>query len=203
MRYVYVIFILLVITAVSILGFRGTPFKKPPLEIFPDMDHQPKYKPQSPSLFFADGRTDRPVPPHTVPRGGLIEDVHLATGMTESGEFAAGFPMEVTADLLQRGQDRYEIFCTPCHGSLGDGNGITKQYGMAATPTYHDDRLRDMSEGEIYNTITHGKNLMGRYGDKLSVSDRWAVVSYVRVLQRAAQGTVDDVPPANRSELGL
>jgi mono/diheme cytochrome c family protein len=143
------------------------------------------------------------VPPHTVPRGGLIEDVHLATGKTESGEFATGFPVEITRDLLDRGQERYEIFCTPCHGSLGDGNGITKQYGMAATPTYHDARLRDMSEGEIYNTITHGKNLMGRYGDKLSVSDRWAVVAYVRVLQRAAQGSVDDIPPENRSELGL
>ncbi len=203
MRYAYVILFLLVVSALSILGFRGSTSKQPPLEIFPDMDHQPKYKPQSTSVFFADGRTDRPVPPHTVPRGGLIEDVHLGTGKDSSGDWAVGFPMEVTADLITRGQERFTIFCAPCHGALGDGNGITKQYGMAATPSYHDDRLRDMNEGEIFNTITHGKNLMGRYGDKLSVNDRWAIIAYVRALQRAAQGTIEDVPTENRSELGL
>ncbi|MEZ5276195.1 MAG: cytochrome c [Opitutaceae bacterium] len=203
MRYVYVIFLLLVVTAVSILGFRGSAFKKPPLEIFPDMDHQPKYKPQSPSLFFADGRTDRPVPAHTVPRGAIIGNAHLTEGKTPSGEWARTFPMDVTDELLDRGQDRFQIFCLPCHGALGDGNGITKQYGMAATPSYHDPRLREMAEGEIFNTITHGKNLMGRYGDKLTPADRWAVIAYVRALQTAAQGTVNDVPPANRSELGL
>jgi mono/diheme cytochrome c family protein len=203
MRYAYAIFILLVVAVLSIFGLRGTPFKRPPVEIFSDMDRQPKYKPQSESRFFQDGRTDRPVPANTVPREGFIEDAQLATGKTDTGEFASGFPMEVTLELMARGQDRFQIFCTPCHGALGDGNGITRQYGMAATPTYHDDRLRNMSEGEIFNTITHGKNLMGRYGDKLSVEDRWAVIAYVRALQRTQQGTVDDVPPANRSELGL
>ena len=203
MRYAYLVFILLVVAVLSIFGLRGTPFKSPPVEIFNDMDRQPKYKPQSESGFFADGRTDRPVPANTVPREGYIEDTHLATGRTDSGDFAPGFPIEVTQKLMARGRDRYQIFCTPCHGALGDGNGITRQYGMAATPSYHDDRLRDMSEGEIFNTITHGKNLMGRYGDKMPVEDRWAVIAYVRALQRTRQGTVDDVPPANRSELGL
>ena len=203
MRYAYAIFILLVVAVLTIFGLRGTPFKSPPVEIFSDMDRQPKYKPQSESEFFADGRTDRPVPVGTVPREGFIEDVQLATGKTDAGEFASGFPVEVTLELMTRGQDRFQIFCAPCHGALGDGSGITRQYGMAATPSYHDDRLRDMSEGEIFNTITHGKNLMGRYGDKMSVEDRWAVIAYVRALQRTHQGTVDDVPPANRSELGL
>lgn len=203
MRYAYLIFILLAVAVLSIFGLRGTPFKSPPVEIFNDMDRQPKYKPQSESGFFADGRTDRPVPANTVPREGYIEDPHLATGRTDSGDFTPGFPVEVTQELMARGRDRYQIFCTPCHGALGDGNGITRQYGMAATPSYHDDRLRDMSEGEIFNTITHGKNLMGRYGDKMSVEDRWAVIAFVRALQRARQGAVDDVPPANRSELGL
>ena len=203
MRYAYAVFVLLTVAVVSIFGLRGTPFKRPPIEIFPDMDRQPKYKPQSESLFFADGRTDRPIPPNTVPREGYYESTHLATGKTDSGEFASGFPIEVTRELMVRGQDRYQIFCAPCHGGLGDGKGITRQYGMIATASYHDDRLREMSEGEIFNTITNGKNLMGRYGDKLSVEDRWAVVAYIRALQRAHQGTVDDVPPANRSELGL
>ena len=183
MRYAYAIFILLVVAVLSIFGLRGTPSKNPPVEIFSDMDRQPKYKPQSESGFFADGRTDRPVPANTVPREGFIEDVQLATGKTDAGEFASGFPIEVTLELMERGQDRFQIFCAPCHGSLGDGAGITRQYGMAATPTYHDDRLRNMSEGEIFNTITHGKNLMGRYGDKMSVEDRWAVIAYVKKLQ--------------------
>jgi mono/diheme cytochrome c family protein len=203
MRYAYAIFVLLVVAVLSIFGLRGTPFKSPPVEIFSDMDRQPKYKPQSESSFFADGRTDRPVPANTIPRKGYIADTHLATGKSDSGEFASGFPIEVTSELMARGRDRYQIFCTPCHGALGDGNGITRQYGMVATASYHDDRVREMSEGEIYNTITNGKKTMGRYGDKMSVEDRWAVVAYLRALQRTNQGTVDDVPPANRSELGL
>jgi mono/diheme cytochrome c family protein len=203
MRYAYVIFFFLVVAVVSIFGLRGHTFRKPPLEIFRDMDRQPKYKPQSPSAFFADGRTDRPVPPHTAPRGALIRDSVIASGMNADGSFTTEFPVEVTAELMARGHDRFQIFCSPCHGAIGDGNGITKQYGMAATPTYHDARLRDMPVGEIFNTITHGKNLMGRYGDKLAVKDRWAVIAYVRALQKAAQGTADDVPPEHRSELGL
>ena len=108
--------------------------------------------------------------------------------------------------LLERGRDRYAIYCTPCHGLVGDGNGVTKRYGMGATPSYHDDRLRQMAEGEIYNTITNGKqpaNNMPSYADKLIPADRWAVVAYVRALQRAQTGKIADVPADHRSELGL
>jgi len=112
----------------------------------------------------------------------------------------------VDLGLLQRGHDRYAIYCQPCHGGVGDGNGITKKYGMGATPTYHDDRLRQMAEGEIYNTITNGKqpaNNMPSYADKLTPQDRWAVIAYVRALQRAQHGTVADVPGEHQAELGL
>jgi mono/diheme cytochrome c family protein len=109
----------------------------------------------------------------------------------------------VTNELLARGRQRYDMFCAPCHGRTGDGNGITKQYGMGATPTYHDERIRSMPEGEIYNTIANGKNTMMGYGDRLVVTDRWAIVAYLRALQRAQQGTVDDVKSAYRPELGL
>jgi mono/diheme cytochrome c family protein len=105
--------------------------------------------------------------------------------------------------LLERGKDRYTIYCAPCHGALGDGNGITKKYGMGATPTFHDDRLRQIAEGEIYQTITNGKNNMLSYADKLVPADRWAVIAYVRALQRAQTGTAADVPAAHKSELGL
>ena len=103
--------------------------------------------------------------------------------------------------MILRGQSRYQIYCQPCHGTLGDGNGITKQYGMIATPSYHDDRLRGMAEGELFNTITNGKNTMSSYADKLSPDDRWAVIAYVRALQRAHHASVDDVPLEHRGDL--
>jgi mono/diheme cytochrome c family protein len=214
MRYAYLALLFVVVAAVSVLGFRGSESTKPPLEVFPDMDRQPKFKPQAPSAFFGDGRADRPTPAGVVAYGRssvkpdekfLAADDHLYRGKASDGAFATGFPqsLEVNAKLLERGQQQYAIYCAPCHGALGDGNGITKQYGMGATPTYHDDRLRQMSEGEIYNTITHGKNTMLPYADKLEPADRWAVVAYVRALQRAHTGSAADVGPAHKSELGL
>lgn len=214
MRYAYLALLFVVVAAVSVLGFRGSSFTKPPLELFPDMDHQPKFKPQAASAFFADGRADRPTPAGVVAYGRsytkpdekfLAADDHFYRGQKNDGSFAAGFPqsVEVNAKLLERGQMKYNIYCQPCHGAIGDGNGITKQYGMGATPSYHDDRLRKMPEGEIFNTITHGKGNMLSYADKLEPADRWAVVAYVRALQRAQTGTAADVVPAHKSELGL
>lgn len=217
MRYVWLAFAALLVAVVSILGLRGSLSHRPPLEVFPDMDRQPKYKPQAESRFFADGRTDRPVPAGVVARGRttmadpafLPADDHLFRGYRgvlrgAETEWLRGFPTAVAIDrvLLERGREQYTIFCAPCHGALGDGNGITKLYGMGATPTYHDDRIRQMSEGEIFNTITNGKNTMLAYGDRIVAADRWAVVAYVRALQRAQQGRVEDVPAAQRSELG-
>lgn len=213
MRNVYLVTAFVCVLLVSIFGFRGTTFTAPPIEVFPEwafpgMKHQPKFRPQSESKFFADGRSDRAPVEHTVMRGMLREDDHLNRGKDSSGTFAKGFPANVTVDLkfLQRGKDRYEIYCLPCHSGVGDGAGITKQYGMGATPTFHDDRLRKMPEGEIYNTITVGspnKNMQS-YADKLVPEDRWAVVAYVRALQRAQQGTVADVTDtAAKQTLGL
>lgn len=214
MRYVYLATFFIVVLAISILGFRGSNFTHPPLEIVPDMDHQAKYKPQAQSQFFTDGRADRPPPPGAVAFGRsattpdpdfLRADSAFYEGKNTDGSFAKGFPAQVpvTAALLERGAERFAIYCTPCHGALGDGNGITKPYGMGATPTYHDDRLRNMAEGEIYNTIIHGKGNMLSYADKLDVNDRWAVIAYVRALQRSQNATPADVPAAHRTELGL
>lgn len=213
MRYVYLTIFLIVVLSVSILGFRGSLSTRTPLEVFPDMDHQAKYKPQAESKFFADGRADRPLPAGTVAYGRtdvadasfLKDDPALFEGKDAKGAALAGFPSVVTVDakLLERGQDRFTIYCAPCHGALGDGNGITKQYGMGATPSYHDDRLRKVANGEIFNVITHGKGNMLSYADKLSAQDRWAVIAYVRALQRAAHATVADVPPDHKSELGI
>jgi mono/diheme cytochrome c family protein len=214
MRTVYLVTAFLVVAAISVLGFRGSLFTSPPLEVFPDelfpgMKHQPKLKPQGPSAFFADGRADRLPPPGTVPHSQpLRDDGALYLGKNPDGSWVRGFPAAVTVDanLLERGRDRYTIYCSPCHGAVGDGNGVTKRYGMGATPSYHDDRLRQMAEGEIFNVITNGKAPvfnMSPYADKLDPGDRWAVIAYVRALQRAQMGAEDDVPAEHRQELGI
>lgn len=210
MRYAYYTLAFLCLLTVSILGFRGRMTPDAPLIVFPDMDFQAKYKPQMASKFFADGRVDRQPVAGTVPFGRsagqadpafLRADDFRYAGKAADGSFARGFPVEVNEALVRRGQNRFEVYCQPCHGALGDGNGITKQYGMVATPTYHDDRLRQMAEGELFNTITNGKNTMQPYGDKLSPDERWAVIAYVRALQRAHHASIDDVPADHRGEL--
>lgn len=211
MRNVYLVTAFIVVLLVSILGLRGTKFTHPPMDVFPEwafpgMKHQPLYKPQRESAFFADGRADRPIPQHTVARGQLRNNDPLDLGRAADGNWVRGFPadVDVNADLLARGREQYTIYCQPCHGATGDGNGITKQYGMGATPTYHDPRLRDMAEGEIFNTITHGKANMLPYADKLLPEERWAVILYVRALQRAQMGTAADVTDAaGKQTLGL
>jgi mono/diheme cytochrome c family protein len=214
MRYAYLALFFVAVLTVSVLGFRDSLSTRPPMEIFSDMDHQAKYKPQAESKFFADKRTDRAIPTGAVAfartasvadENFLRADDAMYLGKKANGDYAHGYPAAVTvnAAFLERGKERYAIYCTPCHGAVGDGNGITKQYGMGATPTYHDDRLRKMAEGEIYNTITNGKGNMLSYADKIVPSDRWAIVAYVRALQRAQTGTVADVPPSHKAELGL
>src|SRR3954470_16207776 len=212
MRYAYFTLAFVGVLLVSIMGFRGSISTRPPIEVFPDMDHQAKYKPQATSKFFADGRAARPLPPGTVPFGRdsgqadpsfLRADDFRYAGKAPDGSFGRGFPpgIEITRAFVERGQNRFQIYCSPCHGQLGDGNGITKSYGMLTVPSYHDDRLRNMPEGEIFNTITHGKNTMMPYADKLAPDDRWAVVAYVRALQRAAHATINDVPAEQRGGL--
>jgi mono/diheme cytochrome c family protein len=210
MRNVYLVTAFLVVLTVSLFGFRGHIFSKPPMDVFPEwafpgMKRQPKYKPQAESAFFSDGRVDRPIPARTVSRDPLRDDP-VVTGKSGGDAWLQGFPAGFVVDAAQmaRGHERYTIYCQPCHGALGDGNGITKQYGMGATPTYHDDRLRQIAEGEIFNTITHGKGNMLPYADKLLPEERWAVVLYVRALQRAQTGSAADVADAlAKQTLGL
>jgi mono/diheme cytochrome c family protein len=216
MRVAYLLVIFYAVGLVSYFGLRDHRFTKPPIDVFPEwafpgMKFQPKLVQQTESDFFADGRSDRVAPPNTVPAtyGPVPEpgrsNPFLYQGKAADGSWARGFPPSLKVDmkLLERGRDRFTIYCSPCHGMVGDGNGVTRKYGMGATASYHDDRLRKMAEGEIFNTITNGKGQMNPYADKLVPQDRWAVISYVRALQRAQTGTVSDVPESHKAELGL
>lgn len=204
MRYVYLTFAFVVIAAVSVLGFRGTKTTKRPLEIFPDMDHMPVYHPQGKSSFFADGRADRLPVPGAVARGTFEPDVYKATGK-QGDAFGNGFPIEVSQAAMERGAERYEIYCTVCHGAAGDGQGRIAAFGMTAIADLTIAPYTDMADGEIYHYIGNGSRSGRMYGykEKLSVEDRWKVVLYVRALQRAANGSVNDLTPASKEELGL
>lgn len=213
MRYFLAIFLLATAATVGFLGFRGTHFRKPPLYIFPDMEWQLKLRPQKPSGFFANGRTSQLPVPGTIPRGTLIqtasgpvfpyEDSPVNTGfVTGTTNFVETTPMPVTAALLKRGQQRFTINCSPCHGQLADGNGITKKIGaMPIVANLHDARIIKFTDGELFYVISNGRGQMGAYGANVTVEDRWAVVAYLRALQFSQLASIDDVPEALRSSL--
>jgi cytochrome c553 len=203
MRTFFIILGFVIVTGVAIFGFRGTITTRPPIEIFPDMDRQPRYKAQGESEFFADGRAARLPVEGTIHRGNQQGDNHRDRGRDDEGEYAVGFPGIVSREMMERGQERYLIHCAACHGAVGDGRGITTNYGMVGVPNFNIDRLRDMAEGEIYEVIVNGRGLMGAYRGQIDTDDRWNVIAYVRALQRAKMGTVEDVPAEERSELGL
>lgn len=208
MRYVFAIFAVCVVLVVAIAGQRGGPnhtSRRPPIELFPDMDRQPKLRPQVANSFFEDGKSSRQFIAGTIARGDRFEDVPANTGK-QSGttNFVDSIPVEVTPALLRRGQQRFNINCSPCHGAQGDGNGITKRIGaMGVVADLHDPRILKMADGELFNTITYGKNLMGAYGANVVIEDRWAIIAYLRTLQLSRLGTIDDVPQQMRGTLTL
>jgi hypothetical protein len=202
MRYFVLAFVLLTFVVVSIAGCRGSLSRRPPIELFADMDRQPKLRPQEPNRFFANGLSSRLPVPGTIARGAPYQDLPLHTGR-EPGttNFVTLLPLPVTTGMLSRGQERYAIHCAMCHGAAGDGKGITAKYQLVGTANFHDERLVAMTDGEIFNTITHGKNLMGAYGSTVNPHDRWAIIAYLRALQRAHLATIEDVPASARANL--
>ncbi|MGB0371260.1 MAG: c-type cytochrome [Opitutales bacterium] len=186
--------------------------------IFPDMDFQAKYHPQGESGFFADGRADRPAPAGTIKRGDelalaavfsseyeneAIENPEMYSGKDASDAWLKEFPVTVDRSLIELGQKKYDIYCQVCHGAAGDGKGITANYGIAAAANFHSDLYRQMSHGEIFNTVRMGKNTMKGYGDKLNAEESWAVVAYVRALQQAFYTTEAELTPELKAKLGL
>jgi mono/diheme cytochrome c family protein len=165
------------------------------------MHDQPRYKPLAKSEFFADGRAARPLPEGTVARGQLREDEHLFAGKV-GNTFADRLPVTLDMALLQRGRQRYEIFCTPCHGVSGNGDGMIVRRGYRKPSSFHVDRLRNERVGYFYDVITNGFGAMSDYATQVSVPDRWAIVAYIRALQLSQHSTLADVPQAKRAELG-
>jgi mono/diheme cytochrome c family protein len=164
------------------------------------MHDQPKFEPLEPSAFFADGRSARRPVEGTVARGQLHEDALLHTGKV-GGANATVFPFPVDAAVMARGQERYDIFCAPCHARTGDGNGMIVQRGYRQPPTLHSDRLRDAAPGHFFDVITNGFGAMPDYSAQIPAADRWAIVAYVRALQLSAHATLADVPAADRGAL--
>jgi len=217
MRYfLYFVLIILVGAAagVGIAGFQGRLSRKPPIEVFPDMDRQLKLRPAQPNKFFPNGVSSQLPPTNTIARSEPLQtangpvypfaDAPVNTGLnTGTTNFIETNPLPVTGKLLASGRERFDIYCAPCHGALGDGNGITKKLGVMPTvANLQDKRIVEMADGEIFNTITHGKSTMGAYGPIMPVADRWAVIAYLRALQLSELGSVADLPPDQQAVFG-
>src|SRR5438876_1132595 len=213
MRYFLVIFGVCVIATMGILGKRGSHFRQPPLYIFPDMEFQLKLRPQKENGFFANGISSQVAPAGTIARSTPImtangpvypyEDSPVNTGrVTGTTNFVENNPLPITDALLKRGQQRFTINCSPCHGATAEGKGITQKIGaMAVVANLHDKRIVELADGELFFVITNGRNLMGAYGANVTVEERWAIIAYLRALQLARLGTIDDVPQELRGSL--
>ncbi|HMB98425.1 MAG TPA: c-type cytochrome [Balneolaceae bacterium] len=178
---------LLLLASVLFMSCRGQKSEKPPVHPNLNMDFQNRFNAQEENEFFADNRAMRPPVEGTVARGLLKEDVEYYEGLNPDSSFVEDIPMEVTGSFIYRGQDRYDIYCSVCHGGTGDGRGIimTGDYGYVPAPSFHSNRLREVPDGEIYSAIANGIRNMPSYATQIPVEDRWAIVSYVRALQRS------------------
>lgn len=165
-----------------------------------DMRDQPRYEPFEASTFFADGAAVRPRIADTVARGEVNLDDQLHTGRV-NGQVADSFPFTVTVALLERGQERYNIFCAPCHGLVGDGQGIVTDYGMPVPASFHDPALRDETTGYYFTVITNGTRVMPSYASRIRPEDRWAIIAYVRALQLSQNAAADQLSAEDLPQL--
>jgi hypothetical protein len=213
MRYFLLIFVVCVAAVIGIAGFQGSHSRKTPLYIFPDMKRQLKLRPEAPADFLPNGTSSQLPPEGTVARSKPImvadkpvysyEDSPVYTGFVSgTTNYVPTNPMPITAQLLKRGQERFNIYCSPCHGREADGNGITKKLGVMSTvANLQEPRIVKYTDGEIFWVITNGRNTMGAYGPNIPVEDRWAIISYLRALQLSRLGSVEDLSPDERANL--
>lgn len=164
-----------------------------------DMHDQPRFEPLERNTFFADNRASRPLIAGTVARGHLRLDAHLYEGKVD-GELARTFPFPITKDVLARGRERFDIFCSPCHDKTGGGNGMIVQRGFRPPPSFHVERLQKAPVGHFFDVITNGFGAMYDYRERIKPKDRWAIVAYIRALQLSRSLTFDELPEALKSE---
>lgn len=216
MRWIFLGMAILTALVIREMGTRGTVSNRRPLMVFSDMDFQPRYNPQAAGPFFADGRAMRTPPAGTVPFGGadyecdagsprqnpdlLREDDAYYRGKNGAAWVTTN-PLPVDRKLLQRGQERYGIFCAPCHGATGKGNGVITQYGLTGVAGITDALHALMPDGQFFDVISNGKGRMMPYGPQIKVRDRWAIVAYLRALARSQNAGVTDVPESIRGGL--
>lgn len=190
---------------VVLAGCRGTRSEEPPVHPNLNMDFQARFDPMEANPFFEDGRSMRMPAEGTVPRGHLRADSAYYRGVNTQGIPISGMPEEVEVDrpFLERGQREYNVYCAPCHGRSGDGNGVIMagEYGFVPAPTFHSATLRQVPDGYLYRVITNGVRTMPSYAHQIDVEDRWAIVAYMRALQRSQNAQATDLPPEVRDRL--
>ncbi|MEX2584875.1 MAG: c-type cytochrome [Balneolaceae bacterium] len=186
-------FAVVLLASMMLASCRGQISEKPPVHPQQNMDFQNRFEAQEENPFFEDGRAMRAPVEGTVARGQLREDHELYEGVDENGDFVEQIPVELTEELLFRGKNRYDIYCAVCHGGAGDGQGIIMAggYGYVPAPSFHQDRIREMPDGEIYSAIYNGVRTMPSYATQIKPEDRWAIVSYVRALQQSQNASAE------------
>jgi mono/diheme cytochrome c family protein len=209
--YFFLALAIVVIGVVAIAGFRGHHFVRPPFEVFPDMNYQGKVKSQVPSDFFSDGVAARKPIDGTVAEEMPAKIDYWASGKWDESHWGDGIPVHEARDGLTalavdeenmaRGRERYAINCAMCHGATGKGDGITSKYGLNGAANYQTDRLRALSDGDLFNTITNGKGQMMGYGYNITIDDRWRIVMYIRALQHSENAALPDASAQEREEL--
>lgn len=200
-------FLLLAMAVVG--GCRGNKSEDPPVHVFGDMDWQPKYQWGEASPLFEDGRAMRPLVDGTIPQGHLNEDDGYYRGKQAGGEFISRVtdlrvndaPVVVDEKMIRRGEERFNIYCAPCHDMTGSGRGMVVQRGYPPPVDLSSDRVRAMPDGQVFDTISHGVRNMPGYRKQIPVADRWAVVTWVRVLGRSQHASQDDVPADKRGSI--
>ncbi len=180
---------------------QGQISEKPPIHLNPNMDTQPKYMPQRASKFFADGMVNRMPAKGTVAVTEGFEDTGYYFGKDKNGKVLAKAPVPFTMERLKRGQNRFDIYCAPCHGLTGHADGVVVKRGFLPPPNFHQDKVRQYPDGHIFDAITNGFKNMPSYKHQIPVADRWAIVGYVRALQRSQNASAADVPADTLKQL--
>ena len=187
--------------AIAVSACRGQPSEEAPFHLVPDMDHQPKFKAMSANSFFADGRSMRPLVEGTLAQGQLHEDDGPYTGKSPDGAFLTRIPYTVDEALLARGEQRFNIYCTPCHDKTGSGNGLVIKHGYPLPVNLASDHTKGLKDGELFDIASNGVRNMPGYRTQIPAADRWAIISWVRVIQRSQNAKMDDVPADKKGSI--